>query len=118
MREILFRGRDLDKKQWRYGDLIHYTGAVYIQWFEDYQTRSAVVFEDTVGQYTGMNDIKGNKIFEGDIVALSYDVFDVKVITEVVCEKFSFPSLRSQHQSIEVIGNVHDNPELMKGCER
>ena len=133
MREIKFRGRVAPRgKQWFYGDLDTHTWGVCIL---DKNTLHTVISE-TVGQYTGLKDAPGKEIYEGDIVKLSPQ-FSAK--QGLKCE-FRFPavvrwderlarfSLRSMEiidyllhglipygsEYITVIGNVHDNPELLE----
>lgn len=84
------------------------------------------VYSDTVGQFTGLTDKNGRKIFEGDIVRLDI----AGIIFNAVCKFHSgsfglvwhymgvdrwqaFTSIC--HVEYEVIGNVYDNPELMEG---
>ncbi|ENA1576187.1 hypothetical protein ABFW39_002605 [Listeria monocytogenes] len=94
-------------------------------------------FDDVVlMQYTGLKDKNGKKIFEGDIVAFSeddfhvfnsqveyfsedgYPAFDIKVPSDYYFDSnvFSEVSMSGLHE-IEVIGNIHENPELMEGTE-
>ncbi len=84
------------------------------------------VIPETVGQYTGLTDKNGKKIFEGDIVK---GLFVFGEISSVVIFKYgSFgiewnideikvldPFLGLRNIECEVIGNIHDNPELLKG---
>ncbi|NVT47828.1 hypothetical protein HXC78_11940 [Listeria monocytogenes] len=83
---------------------------------------------ETVGQYTGLKDKNGKKIFEGDIVEidvhdhLDWNVIKGKVIflegAWLVTDSGSFAiPLWSEINEIKVIGNIHENPELMEVAE-
>lgn len=126
MREILFRGKSTDTGAWVHG---YYCGPFGD--FDEHEicdiadpTCSRVdVDPETVGQYTGLTDKNGKRIFEGDIVKTDEGhIYDVDMDTGRrgwwpfacgdscgCCEKDTVsPS------SCEVIGNKHDNPELLK----
>lgn len=136
MREILFRGKRMDNGEWAYGFLVKMFGAYYIIGKDDENTAYEVT-KETVGQYTGLNDKNGNRIFEGDILHISkiadglggyyqppFD-YPVNVVVkwdlcawmwETLCEDkryISFPDAWC-HYECEVIGNIHDNPELLE----
>lgn len=69
MREILFRGKMLGTKKWIYGDLLQTSICeIFYKNTNDSKDTFARVIPETVGQYTGLTDRDGVKIFEGDIV--------------------------------------------------
>lgn len=124
MREILFRGKRIDSGEWvegfyvRLGSKFDYilTGKLLIFGhnlaYEDY-----LAIPETVGQYTGLVDKNGVKIFEGDIVQNVDGVYVVKYcesLTRFALVRDSMISGRPV-SSGTVIGNIHDNPELIGG---
>lgn len=127
MREILFRGKCLDNGEWIEGDLKHDdldfdTDIVYIYFHNKIEGRyeTAEVDPATIGQFTGIYDKNGKRIFEGDIIEYKtiYE-WDKKPIkrAEVVFENgmFSPAGVIMDLSRSKIIGNVHDNPELLKG---
>lgn len=142
MRTINFRGKWIAfQNRWVYGYLITVNGQPYISHAtcaveirdNSIVTAASEVDAATVGQYTGVNDKHGKRIYEGDIVRLSFNknhCFNCEAYVaynqgEWVCKSLSleyepfqsllFPSYNAGLYEIEVIGNIHDNPELMKG---
>lgn len=128
MREYLFRGKRLDNGEWFYGCYQEYpNNEVCIQ--NTYRD-SYFVSPETVGQFTEILDKNGKKIFEGDIVYLSENVkqtFDVDDGVIIYNHGAFFvnnaDSLRSTLFALtdytfvlrgRVIGNIHDNPELLE----
>ena len=124
MREILFRGKRTDNGTWAYGYLFCIWERTYLCWgtTNDVPNMKEVIPE-TVGQYTGLTDKNGVRIFEGDIVSLvKHDSLIYKVVYvpcryELVNSKgvncFVLDIYKSEN--IEVIGNIYDNPELLGG---
>lgn len=124
MREILFRGKTYDGK-WEQGDLrhkgyVHNDSDTYIM-RSDYALHNIPVDPETVGQYTGLTDKNGKKIFEGDIIQSTEtgETGLVQWFTEhasfmVWCKTLSEVAfLYEVTEVVEVIGNIHDNPELI-----
>lgn len=135
-REILFRGKRENNEEWVYG---YYVGPVGVTDgheicdVNDITGRRYDVDPSTIGQYTGLTDKNGARIFEGDIVryidpdtqeydigekyVVGWDEGDVCTIFELfVYGKSLCYDLFNQKQAknLETIGNIHDNPELLK----
>ena len=148
MREILFRGqtRKYGKKvnmkgeklpgKWVYGGILQGTGDFSVIYGYDSIDENGianlekhVVYTDTVGQYTGLDDKNGTKIFEGDIVSFQHPFQNRHGIYLVSflgsgfnCESFyqshfdnPYDAFSEGTDFFEVIGNIHDTPELVKG---
>lgn len=122
MREIIFRGKRTDNGKWIEGDVCRWLDATYAlaNNVDSYARTSFEVIPETVGQYTGLTDKNGTKIFEGDICKHRSNYSDNIVISTVVYENGHFLALVDKHsgfelsEKLEVIGNIHDNPELLK----
>ena len=121
MREILFRGKNLLGK-WITGDLLQYLGCGKKHIVQQYKGAGGQeVNPSTVGEYTGLKDKNGERIFEGDIVTMpKYGGGRHRSVVYFKNGKFAVNGSNYNFKdicpkNIEVIGNIHDNPELLKG---
>ena len=135
MREILFRGKRKDNGQWVEGSLLYDSEQNEGFIAENFEDRAAYIREvipETVGQYTGLIDKNGKKIFEGDLLkwidrivkVVWFELnaqFDCKFVcyaNDKIVKNFKGIEPRDWHEC-DVIGNIHDNPELLNelvGC--
>lgn len=132
MREILFRGKRTDNGEWVHGlptkdgrgEMVMVKNTFEC---EEYNCRGAIclyVDENTVGQYTGLKDKNGTKIFEGDIIyaVSNFDAANMVVVYDpaefrlVLCEDYKtykpgwgFKCLCYESFYMEVVGNIYDN---------
>ena len=128
MREILFRGKRIDSGEWVYGTM--YKIATDLNPFILTIGKSGCSYqveEETVGQYTGLKDKNGKRIFEGDIIKWDYPcnegksyqvIYDVGSACFVASREHNGNIIDTvfynDGQHAEVISNVHDNPELLE----
>ena len=142
IREVIFRGKRMDNGEWitdsetyiRDGDGI---------WLSDENLNVVTVLPETVGQYTGLTDKNGVRIFEGDILDVSSDVayggvavhrlgyfvvefhngcFMKSALDDPQLSFFDNAKRKGLYHFIstdihKIVGNIHDNPELLKGGE-
>ena len=124
MREILFRGKCKTDNEWLYGfPYVTRKNAVKINWYcsEFGSMRTDEVDPETVGQYTGLTDKNSKRIYEGDIAEYEGKYYVVRYSEKYA--RFIFTRIGSEYavftvfdyERCEVIGNIHDNPELLKG---
>lgn len=137
MRKILFRGKHTRTGEWVEGLLWkkkYKDNRLFISCFPDKDDNEEIfiINPETVGQYTGLTDKNGKKIFEGDIVKIdekyiryvaysgvSTGFVKLHYISRCVSEGSTMLGYGydSYKHTIEVIGNIHDNPELLEGGE-
>lgn len=139
-REILFRGKRTYNKKWIEGSLVvDYAGNTYIVW--EYETvkgamissKTINIYPETVGEYTGLTDKNGKRIFEGDIVICKKEICGNFIDS---CVEIGFVEMKHgafglhrkqgyyrpfkdwlEDYEYEIIGNIHDNPELLEVSE-
>ena len=125
MREILFRGKRVDNGEWVEGCLLYdceQNESYIAEYFEDKSAYIREVIPETVGQYTGLTDKNGKKIFERDVVKVYLtDGIEIGLIgwSDIdVRFKFASPDGTAYGidvtDTLEIIGNIHDNPELLE----
>jgi uncharacterized phage protein (TIGR01671 family) len=126
MREIKFRGKDIDRNQWRYGSLVRVAenDGTLLDYIVDEQNQQWIVFPETVGQYIGLKDKNGKEIYESDVLIGSYGL---KIVTPTVV-KFGHGAfivdsnnpdgylyladiIESLSWEVEVIGNIYEMEE-------
>lgn len=131
MKDIIFRGKRTDNGEWVYGVPTkdsHGETVMVESTFEcdEYNCRGAnclYVDENTVGQYTGLTDKNGTKIFEGDIVNFKTTAYHFKncrikyqtyYVRYCAIDNKGYEYPMDKNFEYEVIGNIHDNPELLR----
>lgn len=136
MREIKFRGKDLNTGEWFYGDLeIHRKDSrrlIHSYNADGDYNRQYDVDEDTIGQFTGLYDSRNTPIYEGDIIEsnriirhlIGYSIEEARFCctpTQYVgdedferCERSGLDQKWINEFGKVVIGNKYDNPELLK----
>lgn len=145
MREILFRGQTRKKGEkvsldgtpvdsnWVYGGVAQFNEERAIIYQTEPEFHKFAVYTETLGQFTGLTDKNGKKIFEGDIVrrfnSKEQEVMRYAVKWNTDCCMFVLMSEYTYlgeydsdftvfyGEDLEVVGNIHDNPELLKDDE-
>ena len=145
IREVIFRGKRMDNGEWVKGYLyITHTGAHEIGSYDaeiNIERFTFDVIPETVGQYTGLTDKNGVRIFEGDILDVSSDVayggvavhrlgyfvvefhngcFMKSALDDPQLSFFDNAKRKGLYHFIstdihKIVGNIHDNPDILKG---
>ncbi|EIV7780824.1 hypothetical protein L1671_002871 [Listeria monocytogenes] len=131
MREIEFRGKRIDNGEWVYGNLMQFEDSATFIFADERKGASTLTYahfiinnmhaidEKTLGQYTGLKDKNGKKIFEGDICweehnecygVVKFEEGKFLYVWENIAE-----DLWEVADSIEIYGNIHENLELLEG---
>ncbi|EHF2908548.1 TPA: YopX family protein [Listeria monocytogenes] len=133
MREIEVRGKRIDNREWIYGNLMQFEDSATFIFADERKGASTLTYahfiinnmhaidEKTLGQYTGLKDKNGKKIFEGDICweehnecygVVKFEEGKFLYVWENIAE-----DLWEVADDIEICGNIHENPELLEGTE-
>lgn len=121
MKEILFRGKCKITDRWYEGDYVRFKGQdntvshyIYAEMNRYYNVE---VYPETVGMFAGYTDKNGTKIFEGDILKTNFGDYLVVTFTNT---QFTLKRKNGRActwqcvNKYEVVGNIHDNPELVQ----
>ncbi|EHT9075508.1 hypothetical protein KYU16_000690 [Listeria monocytogenes] len=131
MREIEFRAKRIDNGEWIYGNLMQFEDSATFIFADERKGASTLTYahfiinnmhaidEKTIGQYTGLKDKNGKKIFEGDICweehnecygVVKFEEGKFLYLWENIAE-----DLWEVADSIEIYGNIHENLDLLEG---
>lgn len=138
MRDIKFRGKASHNGEWLYGDLINIHGRYHILGEDDMREDGHHVTQDsdrptwvepgTISQFTGLYDKSDKEIYEGDVVKFGMDkeligIVEYDRVNPCFCITYKtiygttdweYDFVKAGKMRIEVIGNIYDNPELIK----
>lgn len=123
-REILFRGREILGGPWHEGFYLRDGARAWILSEGIMDLNATQILPETIGQYTGLDDKNGVKVFEGDVVRVQayFEDIEVKFESSSFCAYRKNKGLKENiivflsdiHPSrLEVIGNIHDNPNIL-----
>ena len=133
MRIIKFRGKSIDGKEWLYGDLVHSADmnrcAILVSDKESYD--ECEIIPETIGQFSGLYDCNKKEIYEGDILKwITGKMYVVKFWTGMfyasveecndgIFGGFPLHALTEHEEGkCEIVGNIYDNTELLKGGKK
>lgn len=129
MREILFRGKRTDTGEWvegyyEFGYDSENEEPTHYMWVLNHTEKYGemfIVIPETVGQYTGITDSNGKKVFEGDIVIMDKEAVIVNGLVKYQGAAFCIATNSDlwdidNYYALEVIRNIHDNPELISNA--
>ena len=126
MRTIKFRGKSILTDEWFYGDLVHSADkkktAILMNDKDSYD--ECEVVPETIGQFTGLYDCEGEEIFEGDILdfnGLTVEVRFVRGVFALLINGNLDDKLGGHCRTdlfAKVIGNVYENPDILKGGKK
>lgn len=131
MRKIKFRGKDIGSNEWVYG---HYTEGGWIDPTDGEVVKRYIIHgedgflhdidPETLGEFTSLYDKNHKEIYEGDILEADgcslYQKLEVRFVRGVFAFLWDgnlddeFPTCSPTHEWAKVIGNIYDNPELIK----
>jgi len=117
MREIKFRGKSLASSEWVYGGIKFIEGQVFIIYKQGVQLDFCdEVIPESVGQCTGLRDKNDNWRYNHDIIKRNtgYVFIDEKHLFSLGNGNYAKAYGYDYHKDDEIIGNIHENPELLK----
>lgn len=129
MREILFRGKRVDNGKWIEGFFFQIWERTYILWGTTNGAPNMIEVDPlTVGQFTGLTEKNGKKIFDGDIACAGSEgiIAKCEVKRRIDGIYYMNPNRKTVwymipdnagKTTVEILGNIHDNPELLGGAE-
>lgn len=119
-REILFKGCTVLGNKWIKGIYIPFTDKQFGYIIDRVTGEHILCYNKSIGQYAGLTDKNGEKIFEGDIIAKGFERYEVKWNAEqmrwgIYSDNYEVAGFtKFSEPYFEVIGNLYDNPKLLR----